>query len=108
MQSDLRSPAFTIKYLKQERTLQKTVDLSHLFSLDEVGHLSIIVCSSDIESCAGSLRAETGEDAGLGLFMPRVDGPDLHTTTHQSQKPIVTVHSIVFQVQVQRLVPVDS
>lgn len=72
-------------------------DLIHLFSLHKVGHLSIIVCSSDIESSAGSLRAEAGEDAGLGLFVTCVDGPDLHTTTHQPQQPVVTVYTIMFQ-----------
>lgn len=78
----------------------------YLFSLNKVGHLSIIVCSSDVETCTGSLWAEAGEDAGLGLFVSCIDGPDLHATTHQPQQPVVTVHSIVFQVQVQRLVPI--
>lgn len=63
--------------------LNKLKDLSHLFSLHKVGHLSIVICSSDIESRSGSLWAETGKDAGLGLFVPCIDGPDLHSTTHQ-------------------------
>lgn len=83
-------------------------DLIHLFSLHKVGHLSIIICSSHIESSAGSLRAEAGEDAGLGLFVTRIDGPDLHTATHQPQQPVITVYAIMFQMQVQRLVPIDS
>lgn len=95
--------------LKKEERFNNTVkDLSHLFSLHKVGHLSVVICSSDIESRAGSLGAEAGEDAGLGLFVPCVDGPDLHTTTHQPQQPVITVDSVVFQVQVQRLVPIDS
>ncbi len=81
-------------------------DLGHLFCLDKIGHLSIIVCSTDVESRASSLWAEAGEDAGLGLFVPCIDGPDLHSTTHQPQQPVITVYSVVFQVQVQRLVPV--
>lgn len=99
---------FIITPLKQEERFRKTVkDLSHLFGLHKVGHLSIIICSSDVESCAGSLWAEAGEDAGLGLSVPCIDGPYLHTPTHQPQQPVITVYSIVFQVQVQRLVPID-
>lgn len=81
-------------------------DLHHLFSLHKVGHLSVVICSSDIEPRAGPLRAEAGEDAGLSLLVSCVDGPDLHTTAHQPQQPIVTVHSIVFKMEVERLVPV--
>lgn len=78
--------------LKQEEPVFKV----YLFSLHKVGHLSVIICSSDIKSCASSLRAEAGEDAGLGLFMPCIDGPDFHTAAHQPQQPVITVYSIMF------------
>lgn len=81
---------------------------NHLFSLNKVGHLSIIISSPNIEACASSLWAEAGEDAGLGLFVSCIYGADLHATTHQPQQPVVAVHAVVFQVQVQRLVPIDS
>lgn len=80
--------------------------MTHLLSLHKVGHLPVVVCSSDIEPRAGSLRAEAREDAGLGLFVAGVDGPDLHAATHQPQQPVVAVHAIMFKVQVQGLVPV--
>lgn len=92
---------------KQRDSINLPKHLSHLFCLHKVGHLSVVICSSDVESRAGSLWAEAGEDAGLGLFVSCIDGPDLHTTAHQPQQPVITVHSVVLQVQVQRLVPID-
>lgn len=91
---------------ENNRDSKETVkDVTHLLSLHKVGHLPVVVGSPDVEARAGALGAEAGEDAGLGLFVARVDGPDLHAAAHQPQQPVVTVHSVVLQVQVQRLVP---
>lgn len=72
---------------------------SYLLSLDEVGHLAVIIGPADVEACASPLGAQPGDDAGLGLLVPRVDGADLHAAAHQAQQPVVTVHPIVFQVE---------
>lgn len=107
-QTGLLSDLIMASFKQEERFNKSVTDLSHLFSLHKVGHLSIIICSPDVESCASSLWAESGEDAGFGLFVSCINGPDLYTSTHQPKQPVITVHPIVFQVQVKRLVPVDS
>lgn len=95
-------------YKRKERVNYCDKDSRHLFRFHKIRHLAVVISSTDIESCAGSLRAEAGEDAGFGLFVSCINGADLYTSAHQPQQPVVTVNSIVFEVQMQRLVPVDS
>lgn len=81
---------------------------SHLLGFDKVGHLAVVVGPADVETRAGSLRAQPGDDAGLGLLVACINGAYLHAATHEAQQPVVTVHPVVFQVEVEGLVPVST
>lgn len=77
----------------------------HLLGLHKVGHLAIIIGAAHIEACTCPLRAEARDNTGFGLLMTSVDGADLHSTTHQPQQPVITVHTIMLQMQMQGLIP---
>ena len=86
--------------------LHPSASSTDLLRLNEVGHLAVVVGAAHVEAGAGTLRAEAGDDAGLGLFVAGVDGPDLHAAAHQPQQPVLAVDAVVLQVQVKRLVPI--
>lgn len=67
--------------------------------------MAIIIGAAHIKPGPGSLTAEAGNDASLGLLVSGINSPNLDPPTHQAQEPVVTVHPIVLQVQMQRLIP---
>ena len=70
--------------------------------------MTIIVRPADIEPGPGPLTAQPGDEAGLGLLVGSVDGPDLHSPAHETQQPVLTAHTVVLEVQVQRLIPTSD
>lgn len=69
--------------------------------------MTIIVRSPDVKPGARSLAAQPGDEASLGLFVSGVNCPDLHSPTHEAQQPVITAHTVVLEMQVQRLVPAE-
>ena len=78
------------------------VSVDQLLRFDKVGHMSVVVGAADVEARAGTFAAEPGEDAGLELAMPGVNGAYLYAAAGDSQEPLRTVDPVVLERQIQK------
>lgn len=98
-------PTAAYCFLCAHRPREGAIKPWYLLRFYKIGDVAIVVGAPDIEPGPGALAAQPGDEAGLGLLVSRVDGPDLDAPTHEAQQPVGTAHAVVLEVQVQRLVP---
>lgn len=76
-----------------------------LLCLHEVGHVAVVVHAAGVEASAGTLAADAGDEAGLGLLVRGVHRADGHHPADDLQQPVTAVHLVLPQRHMQQLVP---
>ena len=76
-----------------------------LLRLHEVGHVAVVVHAAGVEASAGTLAADAGDEAGLGLLVRGIHRADGHHPADDLQQPVTAVHLVLPQGHVQQLVP---
>lgn len=76
-----------------------------LLRLHEVRHVAVVVHASGVEASTGTLAADTGDEAGLGLLVRGVHRADGHHPADDLQQPVTAAHLVLPQGHVQLLVP---
>ena len=76
-----------------------------LLRLHEVGHVAVVVHAAGVEAGAGTLAADAGDEAGLGLLVRGIHRADGHHPADDLQQPVTAVHLVLPQGHVQQLVP---
>jgi len=77
----------------------------NLFCFGEVCDVSEVVDAAHVEPSTSSLAAESRYQTRLRLSLRDVDRTYLDATAHHFQQPLITVHVVMFQMQVQRSIP---